>query len=81
MKVTGEAEFVSSKTGTKGDGSTWNMLKFLDDESDEFFTAFVNDDVYKQMMLCPKHTAVVLTLNITPGKKYFRVETIEIIES
>ena len=79
MVVTGEAKYISGKTGTKQDGTPWFMLKFLDDHSDEFFTAFVCAELYEDMQTCKKHTPVILSMNLTPGQKYFTLEAVEVI--
>lgn len=80
MIVTGESLFISAKTGKKKDGEDWYNLKFLDDESDEFFSAFVSGGLYNHFFNVPKKTPVVLTLNIVPGSKYFTVENIEVVD-
>lgn len=79
MKVTGEAAYISAKTGTKRDGSQWFILKFLDNHFDEFFSIFVEEELFNDMKSCPKNTPVVLTLNLTPGSKYFKMENVEIV--
>lgn len=79
MQVAGESFFVSAKTGQKN-GKDWFMAKFLDEDADEFFTAFINEDLYRDLQGVAKKTPVVLTLNLVPGQKYFSVETIEIVE-
>lgn len=77
MQVTGESSFVSVKTGKK-DGKDWFMAKFLDDNADEFFTAFIEKELYQELQGMEKKTPVILTLNLVPGQKYFSVESIEI---
>lgn len=79
MRLTGESMYISSKTGKKKDSSDWFSSKFLDDESDEFFTVFLEEDLYHQLSQLPKHTPVMLTLNLVPGQKYFSLENVEVL--
>ena len=79
MTVTGEAEFISAKTGTKKDGAEWYMLRFLDEAADSFFTAFVDATLFQKSKDLLKHTPVILTLNLSPGNKYFTLVSVEII--
>lgn len=78
MVVTGESAFISAKAGQKN-GKPWFMAKFLDSSADEFFTAFITEDLYGELQGMTKQTAVVLTMNLVPGQKYFSVESIEIL--
>lgn len=71
MKLKGVAEFISKKSGSKKDGSTWHLLRFLDDSADEFFTAFVDEQMFNAFEGVGKRTEVALTLDLVPGKKYF----------
>lgn len=80
MLVSGESEYISSKQGVKKDGEEWFMVKFLDEEADSFFTAFVEAELYNKVKNLPKHTPVLLSLNLVPGEKYFSLETLEVIE-
>lgn len=77
MQVTGESSFVSAKAGKKN-GKDWFMAKFLDDNADEFFTAFINEELFQELQGMEKKTPVILTLNLVPGQKYFSIESIEI---
>lgn len=79
MLVTGESRFISVKAGQKN-GKDWFMVKFLDENADEFFTAFINEDLYRDLEGVAKKTPVVLTLQLVPGQKYFTVESIEVVE-
>ena len=81
MKLTGECNYISSRMGTKKDGSEWFSSKFLDDDSDEFFTVFHEQDLFNQLSKLPKRAPVLLTLNLVPGQKYFNLERIEIIKA
>ena len=47
MKLTGESMFVSARAGQKN-GKEWHMLKFLDEDAEEFFTAFVDETLFGQ---------------------------------
>lgn len=80
LLVTGESIYISAKSGKKKDGEAWYNLKFLDDENDEFFSAFVSSGIYNHFCNIPKKTAVILTLSIVPGVRYFTVENIEVVE-
>lgn len=79
MLVTGESRFISVKAGQKN-GKDWFMVKFLDENADEFFTAFISKDLYQDLEGVAKKTPVVLTLQLVPGQKYFSVESIEVVE-
>ena len=78
MRLTGESMFVSARAGQKN-GKEWHMLKFLDEDAEEFFTAFVDETLSRQFQKLPKHTPVNLTLNLVPGQKYFSLESVEAI--
>lgn len=78
MYVTGESSFVSVKAGTKN-GKDWFMAKFLDNNADEFFTAFINEELYQELQGMEKKTPVILTMNLVPGQKFFSVENIEFV--
>lgn len=80
MRMTGECEYISGKSGTKKDGSVWANLKFLDNDSDEFFSVFVEPDVFNEVHTMPKRTPVLLTLELTPGKTYVEFIALELIE-
>lgn len=80
MRLTGESMFVSARAGNKN-GKDWHMAKFLDEDAEEFFTAFVDETLFEQFQTLPKHTSVILTLNLVPGQKYFSLESAEIIEN
>lgn len=79
MKVTGESRFISVKTGQKN-GKDWYAIKFQDEDADEYFTAFVDKSLYTELQGVPKKTGVFLTLNITPGQKFFSVDSIEVLD-
>ena len=78
MKVTGESSFISAKAGAKN-GKDWFMAKFLDEDADEFFTAFINAELYQELQGMERKTPVVLTMNLVPGQKFFAVESIEFV--
>lgn len=80
MLATGESRYISVRSGTKN-GKPWFMIKFLDESEDEFFTAFVNEQLFEQFQGMAKHTPVVLTLNLVPGQRFFKLEAVEIIEN
>lgn len=79
MRVTGESRFIAVKTGQKN-GKDWFMAKFLDENAEEFFTAFINAELFRALEGVSKKTPVVLTLELVPGQKYFTIESIEAIE-
>lgn len=78
MQVTGESSFISVRDGQKSDGTKWYMAKFLDENADEFFTAFIEKELYQELQGMEKKTPVILTMNLVPGQKYFSIESIEI---
>ncbi len=80
MRLTGESMFVSARAGQKN-GKEWHMLKFLDEDAEEFFTAFVDETLSRQFQKLPKHTPVNLTLNLVPGQKYFSLESVEVLSN
>lgn len=80
MTVTGELEFISTKTGTKKDGTPWYSGKFLDNEHDEFFTAFFDEELFRSLSKLQKHTPVLLTLNWVAGTKYYDISCIEVLK-
>lgn len=77
MKVTGEALFISVKSGAKN-GKSWHAAKFLDESADEFFIAFIGDELAADLQGTVRKTPVTLTLNLVPGQKYFSIEAIEL---
>lgn len=79
MIMTGETLYISTNSGIKKDGNNWYNAKFLDDEQDEFFVAFINERLYQSLQGLSKKTPVILTLNIVPGSKYFNVDDIEVL--
>lgn len=79
MFVLGECFFISAKAGKKND-KDWYMLKFLDEDADSFFTAFVDRKFYDELLGVPKKTLVKLTLNLVPGEKFFTVEDVEVVD-
>ena len=78
MIVTGEAKYISAKSGSKN-GKGWYILKFLDEEADEFFTLFVEKELFDALEGLPKKAPLILTLHIVPGQKFCRLENIEIV--
>lgn len=80
MTVSGECIFSSAREGTKKDGSPWFFGRFLDDGADAFFTLFVDESLYRELLKIPKRTPVLLTMNLVPGQKYVSLERIEVIE-
>ena len=79
MIVTGEAKYISAKSGSKN-GKGWYILKFLYEEADEFFTLFVEKELFDALEGLPKNTPIILTLHIVPGQKYLRLENLEIMK-
>lgn len=81
MRLTGESVFVSAISGTsQKTGKAYCRVKFLDEQADEFFTAYVDASMYESLMEFKKHTPVILTLNLVPGQSYFTLESIELIK-
>lgn len=79
MLVAGETLYISNKTGSKQDGTSWFNLKFLDESMEEFFVVFVEENIFNRFQKVAKRTPVVLTINIVPGSKYYTLENIEIV--
>lgn len=80
MTLSGEATFVSARTGEKN-GKQWNAIKLLDEQGEEFFTCFVSEQIFENFQGLAKHTPVFLTLNLVPGQKYFSLESVEILDN
>lgn len=80
MTLSGETTFVSARTGQKN-GKSWFAVKFLDDAAEEFFTCFMEEHMFENFQGLPKHTPVILTLNLVPGQKYFSLESVEILNN
>lgn len=79
MFLKGNAVFTAAKRGKKKDGTDYFMLKFLDNDCDEFFRTFVDEDLFGQMLSVPKGVNVSLTFNLVPGQTYFVLENLEIV--
>lgn len=79
MIVSGECKYVSAKTGLKKDGASYFMVKFLDEDADEFFTCFVDSELFNGIQGVPKKTPVLLTMCLVPGQKYVKLENIEVL--
>lgn len=80
MKLQGIAQFINAVAGQKKDGGAWYRIKFLDDDGEEFFVAFVEEDTFRSVQGLPKKTPVQLTLDLVPGQKYFSVDGIETLD-
>lgn len=77
MKLQGVVKFINVVAGQKKDGGEWRRIKFLDEDGEEFFVAFVDEEAYESVQGLPKKTPVQLTLDLVPGQKYFSVVGIE----
>lgn len=80
MFLTGKAKFVSRNTGTSKKGNPFNMVKFLDGEDDEFFTAFVEESIFRLFDEVKKGDEMSLTLKLVPGKSYFSLVDAEVLD-
>ena len=78
MTLSGETTYISAKSGNKN-GKDWFAVKFLDEDAEEFFTCFMDEQMFGNFQGLPKRAAVILTLNLVPGQKYFSLESVEII--
>lgn len=80
MLVKGETTFVSRKSGTSKAGKDYFVVKFLDEQAEEFFSCFVSEELFGQFEGIRKNTEMVLTLSLVPGSKFFELESAEIVE-
>ncbi len=82
MKVSGEGMFASCRSGvSKKTGKNYFSAKFLDSEAEEFVNFFIEEPLYHALENMPKNTPVILTLNLALASKYFRLESVEPIET
>ena len=82
MIVTGEATFTSLNNGTsRKTGKPWFSAKFLDSGAEEYATLFISEELYNELQEIPTHTPVLLTLNLSMSSRYFRLASIEPIET
>ena len=81
MKLTGEAIYVSRMAGTsKRTGKQYCAIKFLDELAEEFFSVFVEQELFDAFDGVEKKTPVMMTLNLLPGTKFYSLESLEILE-
>lgn len=80
MKLQGVVKFMNATFGQKKDGGEWRRIKLLDEDGEEFFVAFVDEEIYASVQGLPKKTPVQLTLDLVPGQKYFSVVAIEPVD-
>ena len=81
MKVTGELEFTSLKTGTSNkNGKPYYSAKFLDALAEEFVTFFVEEPLFHVLEELPKGTPVLVIMNLALASKYFTLESVEPLE-
>lgn len=80
MKLKGETTYISQKSGTSKTGKDYFVLKFLDEEAEEFFSCFVTEEMFRQFEVVGKNTTVTLTLNLVPGSKFFELQSADVFE-
>lgn len=79
MRLDGECIFSGVREGVKKDGKPWFSSRYLDNDADAFFTIFIDEALYRELLKVPKRTPVLLTLNLVPGQKYVTLENVEVI--
>lgn len=81
MRVTGEADFISAKSGvSKKTGKDYFTAKFLDAEAEEFAQFFIEESLFHELETLPKHTSVILTLDVALQSRYFSLISIEVVQ-
>ena len=73
MIAEGKLEFVSARTGINKTGKSYNILKFLDDVSEEFVTMFVDSEVFESAQDIQKGTNVLVEFEMTVGKTFAKL--------
>lgn len=82
MIATGEGRIASVRHGvSKKTGKEYFAVKILDTEAEEFVNFFIEEELFNELESLPKNTPVILTLNLALASKYFRLESIEPIET
>ena len=82
MIVTGEATLIATNRGTsKKTGRDWFSVKVHDAQSEEYATLFVSEEEFQAYSQIPTHSPVLLNLNLSLATRYFRLESIEPIET
>lgn len=82
MIATGEGRIASVRRGvSKKTKAEYFAVKILDAEAEEFVNFFIEEDLFNELESLPKNTPVILTLNLALASKYFRLESIEPIET
>ena len=82
MIVTGEAKFTSVQSGVSAKtGKEYFRAKFLDSDAEEFITFFIDEEVCHGLESLKKGAPVILTLSLALASKYFRLESVEPIET
>lgn len=75
-----EVKLLEAKTGTKKDGQPYFTSKFLEIERNEVISAFISPELYSELQTIPKYSDCILTVNVTLGKPYFNVESVEVLK-
>lgn len=82
MIATGKGRIASVRRGvSKKTGENYFSVKILDDEAEEFVNFFIEEELFNELESLPKNTTVVLTLNLALASKYFRLVSIEPVET
>lgn len=78
MKLQGVLKYLSQRTGTKKDGTSWYQLKCLDESSDEIIVMFVTEQLFNEFSRVERKAEVTVTLDLVPGQKYFSLVDFEL---
>lgn len=82
MDVTGKLYFGSCSYGTsRKTGKPYYIAKFRDPQAEEYVSFFIEEPLFHVLENLPKDSPVVLTLNLSINRKYFKLESVEPIET
>ncbi len=77
MRVKGESIFMAVRSGTSKAGKPFYTAKFLDKDADEFYTIFIDEDMYNDLKEMQRSTPVLLTIDEVIGSKYISLVSVE----
>ena len=77
MRVTGESIFITVRSGTSKAGKEYYTAKFLDKDADEFYTIFIEEDMFNDLKEMQRNTPVILTIDEVIGQKYVSLISVE----
>ncbi len=82
MIATGKGRIASVRHGvSKKTGEEYFAVKILDTEAEEFVNFFIEEELFNELETLPKNTPVMLTLDLALASKYFRLVSIEPVET